>query len=189
MRIQEILESTFSIKALVPGMNAQELKDYIQTNCKEYLSQVNPATDIMYRGMRLSGHSAYLDAFELPVPGTSTKHDVDVNIQEIANKVIRKLGLTVNRFNSRYATGNPNQAKHYGTVFVAIPKGPFDFTWNPKIEDLKKHEADGAANIKELSKSYVDTDIKSAINSNNEIMLRCHEILVDVNIYKEMFGA
>ncbi len=56
---------------------------------------------------------------------------------------------------------------------------------NPKIKEaIKKEKSDIKENITKIVSSYKDSDLKSAIQSNNEIMLNCRSYLaINFDIY------
>jgi len=91
--------------------------------------------------------------------------------------------------NALFASGNKDQAAFYGDVFTVFPIGEFDWLWSPNIEDLALDitwpRVGGFDNVppsqehvdSELSRAGYDmnSNIKGAIESGNEIMIRCKE--------------
>jgi hypothetical protein len=103
--------------------------------------------------------------------------------------------------NAMFATSDYDQASEYafggmetGETYVVFPVGDFDFIWSKRVSDLLdevfQHNLSTAdmsrIDKKTLNKyfakfskhilaSYIDKDLKAAIKSNNEVMIRCKE--------------
>ena len=90
-----------------------------------------------------------------------------------------------------FVTGFKDHAAKYGTTFLIFPAGEFTFAWSPRVKDL--YEAFGNAEWWDLytsslnhgmnpdperfntwmdTKIFKNTDLKAAIKSRNEIMIR-----------------
>jgi len=91
--------------------------------------------------------------------------------------------------NSLFVTGDYGQASHYGNIYMVVPIGHFDWMWSPDINDLALDipwpSVGGHINVPP-SQDTVDTilgnanytinsNLGGAIQSGNEIMIRCDE--------------
>lgn len=111
--------------------------------------------------------------------------------QHIDQVMIRQ-GCVARRHNSMFVTGDLDKASLHGTVAICIPIGDFDFSWSPQVydfnqtvdgwlEDWEGDSVDGDASDEEIA-SYIakmidglefrTTDLRAALASNREIMIR-----------------
>jgi len=91
--------------------------------------------------------------------------------------------------NSLFATGSIEQANYYGAVHAVFPIGEFSWLWSPIIEDMaidiRWPSVGGFVNVPSSQKAVddvlsrsqyqVDSNLKGAIESGHEIMIRCDE--------------
>ena len=160
----------------------------IKKDCKPFLQLING--DIMeytlWRGMLqalpagIQRKDVRLDDRE-PLSSNPSKHEKFNNYFE------RAFGAPFR--NSAHCTGKRKIAKMYGMAYVVFPIGKFDWVWSPKVADLTMDivwpTPGGWTNVppsqevvdEKLSKAgYTkNKNLKAAIKSGNEIMIRCKE--------------
>jgi len=95
--------------------------------------------------------------------------------------------------NAIFATSDVDQAGEYafggyrtGEIYTIFPVGKFKYIWSPQIPDLLdsiyEYDLPGTTAGGEWKRfaderlsTYQSTDLKSAINSSHEVMIRCEE--------------
>jgi len=97
--------------------------------------------------------------------------------------------------NSAMSTGDPNEAAGFGEPFIVFPIGKYSYCWSPKVDDLNfvinedmeqpnrlqlfprggtSAEEQNDLKINILPKlKYQNNNLARALDSGNEIMLRC----------------
>ena len=157
----------------------------IKADCKPFLKIIG--YDIneypLYRGMSGTGfqHKTVRLTNRSPMSTALTKHDrYNHYFEETFGQPFR---------NSMFASGSIQMAFFYGRVFRVFPIGNFDWLWSPQIEDIAldikwpiiggQHNvppSQEAVNAKLDTLDYnMNSDIRGAIKSGNEIMIRCSE--------------
>lgn len=163
----------------------------IRRDCKPFLNEVQyPAMYKLYRGMN-SENSAF---FKKNVRLTDrTPSDMPQNMHDRLNKFFTiKFGAPFR--NALFVSGSSSMAMEYGNeTYVIFPIGEFKFLWSPQVPDLwniwdELRPLQGGMTDEEFKKvekeqfekfynryltTFQDTDLKAAIKSNHEIMLRC----------------
>ena len=104
--------------------------------------------------------------------------------------------------NALFVSGDANFAKDYGNLYLIFPREEFSFLWSPDVRDLyfidsyiqdaidddkEEGEYDHKQFIRYMDKcNYMDSWFTRAVQSNNEIMIRC-ESYYGINL-TEFFG-
>lgn len=112
----------------------EQLTDYVNEHCKEYVQQ-NPnwIKRPLYRGIKLSG----LKGIQIrPIRQDRKPRDSSNLVQTQIDDYLSANGFKALRGNSIFCTSSQGSAFEFGKVFVIFPIGHFDFTWNPKFDDL-----------------------------------------------------
>lgn len=126
---------------------------FIKKNCKPWLKETNQGKHYVYRGFDSvdEGKLAFTKVTRLNrQPKDSSKRDHD-----IMNQIIEIAGKTANRSNSMFVSGDFGVASVYGSVYVLLPVGKFNYTWHTQIGDWMGGEiADDA----QLSADDVEID-------------------------------
>lgn len=114
--------------------NLKSLKTFIDQNCQPYLSQLSSPNEKLYRGTktRLSGNLA---AAEIPVRSDRKSTHSAPRVTDFFNQAIADAGLVANRNNAIFTTGDIGFARSYGSVYVVIPVGEFNYTWSLTARD------------------------------------------------------
>lgn len=112
--------------------------------------------------------------------------------KELDRRFSEKFGWKA-RSTSIFVTGNYNDARSYGKVYIIIPVGYYNFVWSDEIDDLltymrsnyiRAKDVVHAEDYDELMETYTDTNLTKAINSNHEIMLGAKKVIgIDYNHY------
>lgn len=183
---------------------AAECATWLKTNCSAWIKQSKG--ELVYRGVQ--GTTPGVFVVKAVRKDRRPLHS-DVTLHNLFNKAIDAAGLSANRTNSVFVTGNMNTARLYGEVHVAFPVGDFDFTWAPQYEDLfsARYAISGnadvsvsrvygryadsesqAAFVKEVTDALEGNDdsLEDAVMSGHEIMVRCDEVaLLDMKFFQQ----
>ncbi|WP_300760228.1 hypothetical protein [Janthinobacterium sp.] len=81
------------------------------------------------------------------------------------------------RSSGLFVTGRSQVASIYGPTYIILPRGNFHFVWSPDVQDLMFYQLEkGDDNDTVLAGfNYQNTDLESAIQSGNEIMIGCRD--------------
>jgi len=163
----------------------------IKKFCKPYLQQNKEPLDgnALYRGLGTSTADALTKSVQVDKRPPMTTPLVVHNA--VNDYFISEFGEPFR--NSIFCTGNRRRAKGYGNLYVIFPIGSFDYLWSPKVIDLfyywqninfklKGEDEDNPTNetingfINHLKMcGYTASGLDNAIDSNREIMIRCHQ--------------
>jgi len=168
----------------------EEIVAKIKRDCQPWLAAANG--HIAYRGIR----GATEDFVDGKVNQNRRPIDIEPAIHDEINDIFQSLGFVAQRGNSLFVSGSIKQAKFYGRdtggVFVVLPKGNFEFTWSPYIDDLNGQAdeiemMDSNELERFINNNYQDGgNLREAIETGNEIMLHCKEFYaIDSDLYKE----
>lgn len=108
-------------------------------NCKEIIKvykELNRNSfereKFLFRGIKSSDDALYGKPFESRKPKDSNR-----DLHELVNGTINSLGLTANRENAMFVTGDRSQASGYGnSLYIMFPVDGFTFTWSRTVKDL-----------------------------------------------------
>lgn len=164
------------------------LHDFIEEECQPYLREIDnePLGKVLYRGIQRREEHDYL----IVNPRQNRRPlGTDEAIHKKFVKAFRELGFEANRDNSLFCTGNQYEARQYGLVYAVFPIGKFSYTWSEDVEDLIIVSREMPKNVKQFVRdNYQDHDLVSAIESKNEVMLKCERVLlVNLKIMPEIF--
>ena len=162
----------------------------IKTHCQPYLKEIdnNIEQHKMYRGMRgtddvvMTGR-VRLDGRDPMSTGRDVHRYINRYFQVRYGEQFR---------NSMFASGKADFAKDYGDLFLVFPRGEFTFIWSPHVIDMFDIDGDiddamypgGGSMQDDLvvdnknffnymdSLKYQTTDMKAALQSEKEIMVR-----------------
>ena len=176
----------------------RRIADFIKKNAKPWLSQVNPATFVLYRGLDYSIKPAFLQSS----PKNRKPVDTSRSHHQMYNAMIAAVGGKANRSNSIFGTRDFEVALSYGTPYVIIPLGKFSYTYSPQWKDWtfvklglptynwlwrfdparpKRPDAD---DIEKLKK-YIRVDRGLKLLRNSEIMISAPRVLhIDYTIFE-----
>lgn len=165
-----------------------QVKEMINRKCKPFLKA--SGGNHIYRGMKDVGNF-----FIGEYPKNRQPKDIMPEHSLFFDKLLTQNGFSALRSNSIFVAGDELYAESYGTVYLIFPIGNFSFTWSNIINDLytslyednyevlisAKVPRAKAVNLvdnenakgilKEFIKLYSNTDLKTAIDSYNEIMI------------------
>ncbi|AUZ94873.1 hypothetical protein FDI40_gp061 [Agrobacterium phage Atu_ph07] len=112
----------------------EQLTEYVNTHCKEYVQQ-NPnwVKRPLYRGIKIAGLK---DIQIRQIRQDRKPRDSSNLIQTQIDDYLSANGFKALRGNSIFCTSSQGSAVEFGKEFVIFPIGHFDFTWNPKFDDL-----------------------------------------------------
>ena len=161
----------------------------IEKDCQPFLNRIGK--DIgnypMFRGMEFHKNAdnlirkkVHLDD-RTPMSSAKIKHDrYNAWFEDIFGEPFR---------NALFVSGGRDVARSYGEPFVVFPIGHFDWVWSTQVGDMaidiRWPNMGGFINVppnQEVVNSTLDNldynlnhDLKGAIKSSNEIMIRCEE--------------
>ena len=157
---------------------------------------------IAYRGMNSKEHHETAIVLKDVRLGDRNPADSDKETHDYINREFTKLYGQPFR-NALFITGNRSETQRYGYTFQVFPVGQFKFIWSRSVKDLwvegrdmrrtlrlptgdtvdsetrLKNEKYKSAVFKEFHErvisQYESTDMKAAIGSGKEIMVRCKQ--------------
>lgn len=185
-----------------------KIVNFIRTNCQPWLNASNK--QFIYRGVPKIPRE--YTSFTKKTRVSRKPKDSSLEQHKSLNFLINLAGGIANRSNSIFCTKSKATARDYGTAFVVLPIGNFNYTWSPiwkdwyiggstKINSVLTKEATEILNS-ELEKNFdfgnkgpvlkklyndpnsydinkiketikVDEGLPEAINSFQEIMIKC----------------
>jgi len=178
---------------VIDPLNFNSIKEFIEINCSDILKFYKETGNMLYRGIK--NNKPYL--INNPVK-YRTPVDTPVNIQYIVDVKLEAAGFTALRSNSIFCFGNSYNPKFYGRVYMVFPFNGFSYTWSLKIKDLYDDYASvsmfsGKA-IKDMENmspkevvdifDFVSTNLKTACNTPNEILIHGKCLLVNAELYE-----
>lgn len=148
--------------------------ELIKRDCKPYFD-ASPGNRLMFRGMR--GRSK-TKAFKRTVRADRAPKDTSDELHKAMDDwFLEKFGFKA-RSNAMFATGHATIAGTYGSLYAVFPIGDFEFVWSPNVDDLtlrtENLRPDEIPDVLEDCE-FRKTGLRSAINSQNEIMISCRE--------------
>lgn len=175
---------------LTEWMVPEKTADAIKTDCQPFLKAIN--SDIssypIFRGLgRINDYVVYKKvrlANRKPVDSDSAIHD------SLNRYFTKKFGTPYR--NAMFTANDASISADYGELYLVFPDDNFTFLWSPIVNDLHVDLEDEFAEIsstyytgdqtpEELDKivhkvvsklKYTDKNLKGAIASGNEIMIR-----------------
>jgi len=139
MRFNEFITEDFAAEQIILNY-ARTIKQ----NCQPYLQQ-NPSAIFrypLYRGVKPLGGfrsgSGVGDAnvIRKEVRLTNRKpSDMTIELHQFINGYFKQEYGAAFR-SAMFASGSPDQASDYGTVYIIFPAGNFEYLWSPEYEDL-----------------------------------------------------
>lgn len=153
----------------------------LKRDCMPFLQQIDfkIAEYPMYRGINPKQRGSTI------IPNKRTARQKTVRLKDrISRDTLQKIHNAINKHfikmfgepfrNALFATGRLSSALTYGDAYFVFPIGQFKFLWSPHIFDLWNEDmvtVDDYLNTIDGG-DYQTTDLKSAIKSENEIMIR-----------------
>lgn len=191
-----------TVERLFEATKIDEAIDWLRQHAGPLIKEVGDP--LKYRLLR--GSARYVETFsEVRVRQDRQSKMLGSSRTAFVNDLIQKKGLHANRSNSVFTQGDYEAAADWqpahdggagqGVPYVVIPKGPFDYTWMPAVDDLNmwimyndhlflddknygdaKHMANVDAAIAKLEIRGNDHTLQTAITSKNkcEIMIHPH---------------
>lgn len=120
-----LMEDRNTIIPLTP----RKAKAYIKKNCKRWVDASNG--QLVYRGVR----NIFEIMFIKKTRNDRKPLDTHQALSDAWNILINLESGSANRNNSIFVTGNKDEAREYGKLFVCIPVGNFHYTWSPEYYD------------------------------------------------------
>ena len=164
----------------------------IRRDCQPFLSQVKHPFSL-YRGMFGQTHKFIKKQVRLD---NRSPNAMDFDMHTVLNNYFTEEFGEPFR-NAIFASGDNDNAETFGYSYFIFPIGRFTFLWSPHIDDLNFSMEDlfadaveqwklspipptksqkAEALIKALRQvDYKMTDLQEALESSNEIMVRCKE--------------
>lgn len=113
--------------------NPEAVSVQILNDCQQFLHEVEWQSDhVLFRGTsnRPSGkYDRNLTKSRNPKNSSREMHNFFI-------RLYNDLGITANRSNSLFCTGDSTDAQSYGDLYVIIPLDPFEFSWMDFVKDL-----------------------------------------------------
>ncbi len=173
MRLTKFINNEAS--GFTPWPDGDELRELLHSNCSKWIKESKgiPA----YRGMINKGQWGKFKVRQDRKPKDTPKrhHDmIDADFKKKFKWEPRKQGL--------FVTGNDDTADVYGYLYLIWPIGNFKILWSPEVQDLftltsaaPGHDEDKFVHLEwpEYFKSYRNNNLAAALNSGNEIMVKC----------------
>lgn len=159
--------------------NFEKYIGIIKRNCQPYLSQVDDPISL-YKGTTRKTAEFQRKKVRLddrrPVGASGTEH--------VAYNEYFKSEFGAPFRNSVLVTGSHMDARSFGTnIRIVFPAGEFRFVWSPKVNDINMSIGFRSAKPRTIPElvanmvqyEYRDDNLQAAIDSGNEIMIRCKE--------------
>jgi len=174
----------------------------IKRDCKPYLKDIKRIDNYrLYRGMKHIQDAFSKRKIRL---NDRTPTDTPQIIHDAINNYFNDAFGAPFR-NAMFCSGDYGEIQEYGEGYVIFPIGNYEFVWSPNIEDLYKiwdeyqpefpDDVDAykrmAADFveREIVDKYTNRHMTKAIESGNEVMVRCNEYYaVDVFAFNEIEG-
>ena len=193
--------------------DAAEVEKIIKQDCKPFIKESKGG--LLYRGVKLSKLNNNI--IVKIKPRTNRKAlDTPRGIQEYADLYFKHKFKWKPRSEGVFCTGKINTAANYGFPVTVWPIGTFKFVWSPDIKDFYRNfieiydelalqhkglvlddpeyylsmdyiEGIFETELEQSLKTYKDTNLTQAIQSNNEIMLGCKEYYITPAHFSEHF--
>lgn len=184
------------LNALNEGEDYMEVLKYIKRDCKPFLKAIEPKP---HRNMIYRGYKSIESWFLKTTRADRKPKDIGEGLHNDFDMEFKKRFGYKARSESFFATGEDEEASMYGEVYTIFPVGDFKILWSPKITDLfadmgrivgdsakiKKYnglldhykekgmEDQYQKKISEIVGTYRNDNLKGAIASLNEIMIKC----------------
>jgi hypothetical protein len=186
MKMSELYESE---------MTEDEVISLIKRDCKPFLSMKPKA--LLLRGMKNKPNHP----LKLSVRTDRRPSDMPADTHAKFNKWFKELFGINARSECLFVTSSFNIARAYwfshgtGGTYAVFPIGNFSFIWSRFVDDLLQVDDDITFDeFKELE--YKMTDLNSAIDERNEIMIKCSEYYAvpiasaeaGFDLYDKVFG-
>jgi len=162
------------------GDNLIKIANYLFDNCKPYLEQTNynVSNNVLFRGMA-TNHDAMFNIHRVRLDNRQPESTSIKDHNALNNYFTQKFGEPFR--NAMFATSSLSEAMGFtnGHGFfprAVFPIGDFTFIWSPEVRDLYtdvllKKEVSLEKKLPTLG--YQNTDLMKAIESKNEVMIRC----------------
>lgn len=142
--------------------------DMLKKDCSKFIEDIKGSGSLLYRG-----NNKFVDEFGVfdvrkDRKPSSTNKDLS---QLIDMSLFDKFGFKP-RSEGVFTTSNESDASIYGQVFLFFPIGNYKYIWSEQVGDLYTD----ITSIDEFDKfkdTFIDTDLKSAIKTGNEIVFIC----------------
>jgi len=179
----------------VSVFEVEQFVNRIKQDCQPFLKQANGRH--MYRGL---GNATK------PFMGKSVRltnrkpKDVPIIFHDMINTYFtKKFGAPFR--NAMFCSSMLTFADYYGNIYSVYPIGDFEFVWSSEVEDLYMEldeiDPDYKKEIKQLNNtskikatkqilnvikdSYSNSNLQGALDSGNEIMIRCNSYYAVAN--------
>lgn len=131
MRLNE-----FHNPAPAANQTPEEAANIIRRDCQPFLAATDGLQYCLYRGIRpiIMGAGQILHKAMCPIGRKPT--DSSRFLHLVADKWFHKTTGIAFRSNAIFCTGNKAEAVEYGTCYIMIPIGNFDYCWSPFVEDM-----------------------------------------------------
>lgn len=178
MRLEEMTGHKFN------APQAADIFDILKKNCNPWItvSKWRP----IYRGSKMI--NPYDDFVKIPVRPDKQDPDIPSTIQIKFDSLLKDKGHAALLSNSVHVTGDVNDAKMYGRVFVIFPIGEYQISWSPNVRGLMGalyRDGKQINKVENLTPTYLDDDLPAAIKSGNEILIKCNEYYkVDLDLWQ-----
>lgn len=106
--------------------------DLVKKNCKPWLKKAGGFENLAFRGLKNPIDETF---FKKSIRKNRNPRDSKKIVHSMWNKIIKNAGLTANRSNSAFVTGNIYDAGYYGDIYLFFPIGNFKYTWSPLFRD------------------------------------------------------
>lgn len=194
-------------------MSESDLSQYIRDNCGEWFSESRGYMmrgHIAYRGLTHTPKDG-----DVLTP-RSDRRPKDSNLQDqqkMDDELERKFGWRP-RQEGMFCTGNSDVASMYGDTYAVFPLDGYKYIWSPKVPDFystlysskqsdfvhtwnellsmflkdgKDEEYIKSTAINNMVKTYKSNDLAKAIESGNEIIVKCKGyVVVSINTLQRL---
>jgi len=160
--------------------NLIKIANYLFDNCKPYLEQVgyDVSNNVLFRGIS-TADNAMLNIHQVRL---DNRHPLSTPLEDhntLNAYFTKKFGEPFR--NAMFATSAVGAAEGYtsgngNSPRAVFPIGEFTFIWSPKVKDLYTDILQGKkVSLEKIlpTLGYQNTDLKEAVKSGNEVMIRC----------------
>lgn len=161
--------------------------EMLKKDCSKFIEDIKGSGSLLYRGThKMVGEFDAFDVRKNRKP-SSTHKDLSKMVDD---SLFDKFGVRP-RSEGVFSTSDEGSARNYGQIFLFFPIGDYEYIWSDQIEDLYV-DITNFSDFDMYKDTFTNTDLKSGIESGNEIVFICDKYYLiktryEMEIIKELF--
>lgn len=180
MQIREsidVIDQILKEETIDPNSSIEQILEFIQMNCKQFLKLNSNDTVRLYRGEQKN-----VPVFIKEIRTNRAPTDLSVETHNYINQKLKAAGFKLNRSDTMFTTGDKLTAQGYGTLYRVYPMDMFSFIWNPEVNDLYIDMSDADLEdapiekvkpwVDNLIPGYRTDNLREAVKSEAEILVK-----------------